>query len=83
MENEKTLEDYLKIGEELISIKMGYHAMIELLRVYYKNSGSIDLTDILSAGSPVFDGYPLDKAFWYYWIEAIEKLKTDNQFINT
>lgn len=80
MDNEKTLQDYMNEGEDMISIKMGYHAMIELLRTYYEKSGSIDLTDILSAGNPVFDGYPLDKAFWYYWVDAIEKLKKDPQF---
>jgi len=79
MENEKTFKEYLTAGNDMITVKMGYHAMIELLRVYYKNSGSNDLTDILSAGNPVFDGLPLDKAFWYYWVDAVEKLKNNNQ----
>ena len=61
-----------------ITQKEGYEAMLYLLKAYWENSGSNDLTDILSGG-----GYwkgtdqPADSAFWEYWIESIEKVKKE------
>lgn len=51
--------------------------MIYCIQAYYKNNGSKDLTDILSGGE-YWHGTnePVDSAFWAYWTEAIEKVKT-------
>lgn len=69
MENEKS---------KTITQKEGYEAMLYLLKAYFENSGSNDLTDILSGGEYwLGTDEPADSAFWEYWIEAIEKVKTD------
>lgn len=64
--------------DQLITKKEGYEAMLYCLKTYWKNSGSKDLTDILSGGE-YWKGTnePADSAFWEYWTEAIEKVKTD------
>lgn len=74
MDSNSNLEDYLKLGEEIISVKQGYHAMLKFLNHYYRITDSSDLTDILSGGALLDDGFPLDKAFWYYWVEAIAEI---------
>lgn len=63
---------------ELITKKQGFEAMLYCIKAYYDNSGSKDLTDILSGGE-YWKGTdePADSAFWEYWIEAIEKVKSD------
>ena len=77
MEKDYTIEEYLKLGDEIISVKQGYQAMLKLLYHYYKLTDSIDLTDILSGGALLEDGFPLDKAFWGYWVDAVEKVKNE------
>ena len=63
---------------EIITKKEGYEAMLYLLKAYWENSGSNDLTDILSGGEYWFGTVqPADSAFWEYWIEAIEKVKNE------
>lgn len=59
----------------MITEKEGYEAMLYLLKAYWENTGSNDLTDILSGGE-YWKGEqtPIDSAFWEYWIEAIEKV---------
>ncbi|MBW4362769.1 MAG: hypothetical protein V4572_05150 [Bacteroidota bacterium] len=61
-----------------ITQKEGYEAMLYLLKAYWENSGSNDLTDILSGGE-YWKGtdQPADSAFWEYWIESIEKVKKE------
>ena len=61
-----------------ITQKEGYEAMLYLLKAYWENSGSDDLTDILSGGE-YWKGtdQPADSAFWEYWIESIEKVKKE------
>ena len=63
---------------ELITKKEGYEAMLYAIKAYWENSGSKDLTDILSGGE-YWQGTdePADSAFWEYWTEAIEKVKKD------
>ena len=63
---------------EMITKKEAYEAMLYLLKAYWKNTESNDLTDILSGGEywPGTDE-PADSAFWEYWTEAIEKVKRD------
>jgi hypothetical protein len=63
---------------DLITKKEGYEAMLYTLKAYWENSGSNDLTDILSGGE-YWQGtdVPADTAFWEYWTEAIEKVKHD------
>lgn len=60
-----------------ISDKEGYEAMLYMLKHYWEISGSKDLTDILSGGEYIEPDIPGDSAFWYYWLEAIEKVKRD------
>ena len=61
-----------------ITQKEGYEAMLYILKAYWENSGSNDLTDILSGGE-YWKGtdQPADSAFWEYWIESIEKVKKE------
>jgi len=61
---------------ETITKKEGYEAMLYAIKSYWENSGSNDLTDILSGGE-YWKGtdYPADSAFWAYWIEGIEKVR--------
>lgn len=75
MSENKTLEEWFAKGDETITSKQGYYAMLKVLEHYYKLTDSIDLTDILSGGGIMSDGYPLDKAFWYYWVEAVDQVK--------
>jgi len=52
--------------------------MLYLLKAYWENSGSNDLTDILSGGEYWKEtDEPADSAFWEYWTEAIDKVKSD------
>ncbi|MBB6613170.1 hypothetical protein H7F15_19175 [Pontibacter sp. Tf4] len=62
--------------DEMITKKEGYEAMLYLLKAYWENTGSNDLTDILSGGE-YWKGTnePADSAFWEYWMEAIEEVK--------
>jgi hypothetical protein len=62
-------------SEKTISDKEGYEAMLYMLYDYWKLSGSIDLTDILSGGEYISEDTPADSVFWIYWLEAIEKVK--------
>lgn len=75
MESNLTIDDYLQRGDEFISKKEGYAAMLNLLSYYFEHTGSNDLTDILSGGGLMEDGFPLDKSFWYYWLDATDKVK--------
>ena len=71
----------MKIEEEqneLITKKEGYEAMLYAIKAYWENSGSNDLTDILSGGEYwLGTTQPADSAFWEYWTEAIEKVRKD------
>ncbi len=63
---------------ELITKKEGYEAMLYAIKAYWENSGSNDLTDILSGGEYwLGTDRPIDTAFWAYWTEGIEKARTD------
>ena len=75
MQNEKN---------DLITKKEGYEAMLYCIKAYYENSGSKDLTDILSGGE-YWQGTnePADSAFWEYWTEALEKVRTDGPMFKT
>ena len=52
--------------------------MLYCIKAYWENSGSNDLTDILNGGE-YWKGTdePADSAFWEYWTEAIEKVKSE------
>jgi len=63
-------------SQKTITEKEGYEAMIYMLHDYWKLTGSIDLTDILSGGEYVEVDTPADTAFWEYWIDAIEKVRS-------
>ncbi len=67
---------------ELITKKEGYEAMLYAIKIYWGNSGSTDLTDILSGGE-YWNGtdFPADSAFWEYWTEAIEKVRREGPMI--
>jgi len=65
-------------SNELISEKEGYEAMIYMLKAYFEDTGSSDLTDIISGGEYWLElNKPADSAFWEYWLEAIEKVKIE------
>ncbi len=51
--------------------------MLYMLATYWEFTGSNDLTDILSGGEYVEKDTPADIAFWEYWLDAIEKVRTD------
>ena len=64
--------------DDLISKKEGYEAMLYCLKAYWENSGSNDLTDVLSGGEYwKRTNEPADSAFWQYWSEAIQKVRKD------
>lgn len=71
--------DQLRMEQtETITKKEGYEAMLYTLKMYWENTGSNDLTDILSGGEYWNDtDYPADSAFWEYWIESIDKVRRD------
>jgi hypothetical protein len=75
-------ERLLTEQNETITKKEGYEAMLYTLKLYWENSGSNDLTDILSGGE-YLNGtdFPADSAFWEYWIEAIDKVRSDGPMI--
>lgn len=66
------------MNKKLISKKEAYEAMIHLLFEYYKETGSTDLTDILSGGEykPESDD-PIDLMFKYMWDEITDKVIND------
>ena len=65
-------------SEDTITEKEGYDALLYMLKSYMENSGSNDLTDILSGGEYWLEpNKPADSAFWEYWLDAIEKVKND------
>jgi hypothetical protein len=65
-------------SNKLITEKEGYEAMLYMLKAYFENTGSNDLTDILSGGEYwLEEDTPADSAFWDYWIEAVEKVRKD------
>ena len=64
-------------SNDMITEKEGYEAMLYTLMLYWENSGSNDLTDILSGGEYWVPDVPADSAFWEYWIEAVQKVKNE------
>lgn len=64
-------------SDETITEKEGYEAMLYTLMTYLENSGSKDLTDILSGGEYWIPDVPADNAFWEYWLEAVQKVKNE------
>jgi hypothetical protein len=65
-------------SNETITEKEGYDAMLYMLEAYWKSTGSNDLTDILSGGEYWLEqNKPADSAFWEYWLEAIERVRTE------
>ena len=60
-----------------ITVKEGYEAMLHLLHYYWESTGSTDLTDVLSGGEYFSNGLPADSAFWAYWLEAIERVRSE------
>jgi len=82
MKKEYTTEKIRIDQNKTITKKEGYEAMLYLLKAYWENSGSNDLTDVLSGGE-YWEGtnQPADSAFWEYWIEAIEKVKKEGPMI--
>jgi hypothetical protein len=62
----------------MITEKEGYEAMLYLLKAYWEDTGSNDLTDILSGGEYwIGEETPIDSAFWEYWNDAIAKVKKE------
>ena len=52
--------------------------MLYMLKSCYEATGSNDLTDILSGGEYwLKPNKPADSAYWEYWLEAIEKVKSE------
>ena len=64
-------------SNDMITEKEGYEAMLYTLITYLENSGSHDLTDILSGGEYLVPDLPADNAFWEYWLEAVQKVKNE------
>lgn len=64
-------------SDRIITEKEGYEAMLYMLQHFYEISGSNDLTDILSGGEYLIEDAPADPIFWYYWQEAVEKVKQE------
>lgn len=63
-------------SEEMITEKEGYEALLYMLEAFLEETGSNDLTDILSGGGYGGEnGKPRDTIYWEFWLEAIEKLK--------
>lgn len=59
-----------------LNMKEGYEAMIHMLYDYFENTGSSDITDILSGGVYLEESdKPADISFWYFWEEAVNKVK--------
>jgi hypothetical protein len=65
------------VSNRTITEKEGYEAMLYTLMRYWELSGSNDLTDILSGGEYIEEDTPGDDAFWYYWLEAIERVRKE------
>ena len=78
MNSDYPSDEMRKEQTEKITKKEGYEAMLYTIKSYWENSGSKDLTDILSGGE-YWKGtdFPADSAFWEYWIEALEKVRRD------
>jgi hypothetical protein len=70
--------DGIIFSNEMITEKEGYEAMLYMLKAFLENTGSNDLTDILSGGEywPV-PNRPADSAFWEYWLEAIARVRKE------
>jgi hypothetical protein len=70
--------DGIIFSREMITEKEGYEAMLYMLKAFWENTGSNDLTDILSGGEywPVPDR-PADSVFWEYWLEAVQKVRKE------
>ncbi|PCJ33337.1 MAG: hypothetical protein COA90_00420 [Gammaproteobacteria bacterium] len=79
LESDGKIDDTGKIfSSELITEKEGYEAMLYMLQKYWEQTGTIDLTDILSGGEYwLQDDTPADSSFWEYWLEAIQKVKSE------
>jgi hypothetical protein len=66
------------IGQGIITEKQGYEAMLYMLARYWQETGSTDLTDILSGGEYWLEpDTPADSAFWEYWMESVEKVRRE------
>ena len=76
--NGKINENGIINSSVMITEKEGYEAMLYMLQAFWKETGSKDLTDILSGGEYWLEpNRPADSAFWEYWLEAIEKVKNE------
>lgn len=62
-------------SEKKITEKEGYEAMLYMLEAYLELTDSNEITDILSGASYLAPDTPGDSGFWYYWLQAIDKVK--------
>lgn len=62
--------------EKQLTYLEAFHCMREFLEIYYNNTKSDDVGDILSATQLTLwkDGGTADPACWEEWLECIEKV---------
>jgi hypothetical protein len=65
----------LKNADKTITEEEGYQAMLLMLGNWWKDSGSDELTHILSGGG-------IDSTFWSYWCEAVKEVRYQKEAID-
>lgn len=68
-------------NEETLTCFEAFNCMREFLEIYYNNTKSDDVGDILSATQLSLweDGLTADPASWEEWLECVEKVKSDKK----
>jgi len=68
---------------ENLTIKQAYLAMYLFLEGYYERTNSDDLAGLLGGFQLLKDGVPADSAAWQDWLEAINKIISEDCSNNT
>lgn len=72
-----TIDDSV-FSNELITEREGYDAVLYMLNSYWEETGSDDLTELLSKSGYGSDAFKTkDSDLWRNWLEAIDKVKKD------
>lgn len=66
---------------KLITIRQAYIATLHFLEEYYERTKSDEIGGLLGGFLLLEDGMPADPAAWEDWLEAVEKMITENELL--
>lgn len=66
-------------SQEVLTVKQAYRTMFRFLEGYYSRLGAPDVLGVLLGGFSLRpNGYTMDPAAWYDWLEAIAAVRQED-----